>query len=80
MRLGCLTNMSLPTIQQVVDCFHLPCRFGLIDIYLISQCRFFIEQHSGPDVLVWIFKKLVVIVNMTDCSLGMPIRKGDLAS
>ena len=49
-----------------------------MDLYLISECRFFLGHNSGPSVIADLLKKPLLLVNMTDWTAGMLLKKGDL--
>ena len=78
-RLGDPAMTPLPPMERVIDYVHTPYRSKLMDIYLISQCRFLIGLNSGPLHVAMLFRKQMVLVNMVEWSLGFPLKKGDLA-
>ena len=78
-RLGDPAMTPLPSMERVMDYVHTPYKSKLMDIYLISQCRFLIGLNSGPLNVATLFRKPVVLVNMVEWSVGFPLKKGDLA-
>jgi putative glycosyltransferase (TIGR04372 family) len=78
-RLGHTNMPPLPEMERVVDYAHSPLKSPLLDLYLISECRFFIGHSSGPNVIPNLLKKPVLLVNMTDWSASLLLKKGDLA-
>ena len=77
-RLGDTTMTPLPPMKRVIDYPFTRYKSELMDLYLISQCRFFIGCSSGPPMVATLFQKPRVIVNMTLWSIDFPIRMGDL--
>jgi len=78
-RIGDTSMTPLPPMKHVIDYPFTQYKSELMDLYLISQCRFFIGNSSGPPMVATLFKKPKIIVNMTVWSIDFPIRKGDLA-
>ena len=68
----------LPQMERVIDYAHSPYKSELLDLYLISQCRFLLGHNSGPDVVANLLRKPRLLVNMEDWSSGMLLKKGDL--
>lgn len=78
-RLGDATMTPLSPMERVIDYAHTRHKSELMDLYLISQCRFFIGLSSGPPLVATLFRKPLVIVNMTLWSIDFPLKVGDLA-
>ena len=69
----------LPNMDKVIDYAHSSLKSELMDLYLISECKFFIGISSGPYVVSNLLKKPVLSVNMTDWGASMILKKNDLA-
>lgn len=78
-RLGDPTMSPLPPMARVVDYARSPYKSALLDIYLLSQCRFFVGLNSGPSAVAALFGRPMVLVNLTEWTLSFPLKKGDLA-
>lgn len=78
-RLGDNTMASLPPMERVIDYPHTPFKSELMDIYLISECRFHIGVSSGPHDVARLFGKRELLINLTEWTLAFPMRIGDLA-
>lgn len=78
-RLGDPSMTPLPPMARVVDYAHTAYKSALMDIYLFSECRFFIGTGSGPFYVAKLFRKPTILVNLADWSLSMPLAEGDLA-
>lgn len=77
-RIGDSSMTPFPQIERVIDYPHTRFKSELMDIYLISQCRFFLGTNSGPDGVATLFGKPMIIVNATEWTTGFPLKKGDL--
>ena len=77
-RLGTPDMKKLPQMDKVVDYGHLKYKNELMDLYLINQCKFFVGLASGPTFVAALFDKPQILVNMTDWSMGIPLKKGNL--
>tara|TARA_B100000427_G_C15493466_1_gene588719 strand:- start:36 stop:1409 length:1374 start_codon:yes stop_codon:yes gene_type:complete len=77
-RLGSPSMKSLPIMEKVIDYGHSIHKSPSMDLYLISECEFFIGLASGPTFVAALFDKPQVQVNMTDYTLGLPLKKGSL--
>ena len=64
-RLGDPSMTPLPSMERVIDYAHSRHRSESLDLYLISQCHFFVGLSSGPPLVATLFRKPLVIVNMT---------------
>lgn len=78
-RLGDPSMTRLPPMPQVIDYAHTAFKSELMDLYLISQCRFYVGVNSGPLDITWLFQKHVVLTNLTEWTMSFPKQKGDLA-
>ena len=78
-RIGDPSMTPLPQMERVVDYPHTRFKTELMDIYLISHCRFFIGTNSGPSDVATLFKKPMLLVNMTEWTVAFPLNKGDIA-
>lgn len=78
-RLGDPSMTPLPALDRVIDYPHTPYKSELMDIYLISACRFYIGVNSGPLDVAWLFDKHVVLTNLSEWAITFPRRRGDLA-
>jgi putative glycosyltransferase (TIGR04372 family) len=77
-RLGDLSMVPLPSMERVVDYPHTPFKCDLMDIYLASECRFYIGTNSGPLDVAWLFQKPVLGVNLSSWLGPLPRQKGEL--
>jgi putative glycosyltransferase (TIGR04372 family) len=68
-RLGDQSMTPLPEIEGVIDYSHSPFKSELMDLYLISECRFYIGTNSGPTGLAHLFQKPAVMINLSDWGL-----------
>jgi len=78
-RLGDAEMTPLPPMDRVIDYAHSRYKSEVMDLYLISQCDFFIGNSSGPPMVATLFRKPRVIVNMTVWSIDFPLEMGDMA-
>ena len=78
-RIGDKSMTPLPHMERVIDYPFTRFKSELMDLYLFSQCRFYIGSSSGPYDAAVLFGKRQIGINITSWSLGFPIRKGDLA-
>lgn len=78
-RMGDPSMMKLPLMERVIDYPHTPYKCELMDIYLISQCHFYVGVNSGPLDIAWLFQKRVVLTNLTEWLMSFPKKKGDLS-
>lgn len=77
-RLGDSAMTPLPTMEKVIDYAHSPYKSELMDLYLISQCRFFLGHSSGPNIIANLLRKPLLLVNMTEWSASTLLKKGDI--
>lgn len=77
-RLGEPGLPKLPVMEKVIDYANSPYKSELMDIYLISECRFFLGHSSGPNIVANLFRKPLLLVNMTEWVASTLLKKGDL--
>ena len=77
-RLGEPGLPKLPVMERVIDYAHSPYKSELMDIYLISECRFFVGHSSGPNIVANLLRKPLLLVNMTEWVASTLLKKGDL--
>jgi len=77
-RMGDPTMTPLQPMERVVDYPHLRYKSELMDLYLISQCRFFVGTNSGPSDVAILFKKPTIFVDVTDWTISFPLQHTDL--
>jgi putative glycosyltransferase (TIGR04372 family) len=78
-RLGDANMQRLPIMERVIDYPHTPYKSEFMDLYLISECKFFVGLNSGPYDVARMFQKPSILVNLTEWTNCFPPRKGDLA-
>lgn len=76
-RIGDPTMSPLPPLWHVVDYVHTPWYSALMDLYLISQCRFLVGTNSGPQIVARLFQKRELLVNVCEWIYTYPLRQGD---
>jgi len=77
-RMGDNAMTPLPQMDHVIDYPFTKFKSDLMDLYLISECKFYIASQSGILDVAVLFQKPVVMPNMVTWTLGYPIRTGDL--
>jgi putative glycosyltransferase (TIGR04372 family) len=77
-RMGDNTMAPLPKIDRVIDYPHSPFKSDLMDIYLISNCQFYIGAHSGILDVAVLFQKPMIIPNMNAWTFGYPCKAFDI--
>ena len=77
-RLGDPMMKRLPPMDKVIDYAHSPFRSELMDLYLVSQCRFYLGMNSGPVEFAWLFQKRVVMTNDSEWLMAFPFKREDL--
>lgn len=77
-RMGDNTMTPLPKMDHVIDYPFSPFKGDLMDIFFISECRFYIGAHSGILDVALLFQKPLIILNMNAWTFGYPYKKGDL--
>ena len=78
-RLGDESMTPLPPMDRVIDYPHTPYKSDVMDLYLLSQCRFFLGTNSGPTDAAALFRRPMVLVNVSEWAMGFPLKRGDLA-
>jgi putative glycosyltransferase (TIGR04372 family) len=77
-RMGDNTMTPLSQMDHVIDYPFSQFKSDLMDLYLISECKFYIASHSGILDVAVLFQKPVVIPNMNTWTLAYPLKRGDL--
>jgi putative glycosyltransferase (TIGR04372 family) len=77
-RLGDASMTPLPAMDRVIDYPHTRYKSELMDVYLVRHCRFYLGTNSGPSEVATLFWKPMVLVNVTEWSIGHPMKMGDL--
>lgn len=77
-RLGDATMAPIPEMENVIDYAVSEYRSDLMDLYLVSQCKYFIGCDSGPYVLAWLFKKPLCCINSADQMFLWSISESDV--
>lgn len=76
-RLGDKSMTPLPAMERVVDYPHTSFKSDLMDIYLLSQCRFYVGMSSGILDTAFLFQRPMLIANMTNMTFVYPRRPED---
>lgn len=77
-RMGDLTMTPLPKMRGVIDYALSEYRSGLMDLYLVSECRFFLGCDSGPLAMAWIFNRPLLSVNFSDPNINVFYKDNDV--
>jgi len=77
-RLGDSRMTRLPPMDRVIDYPFTSIKSESMDMYLISECRFFLGMPSGPYDISRLFQKPEIMVNLTEWITALPTRKGSL--
>jgi putative glycosyltransferase (TIGR04372 family) len=77
-RLGDTSMKKLPKINRVIDYPFTPFKSALMDVYLISECRFYSGTTSGIFDMAILFQKPMVLANIYTWIDSSPPRRGDL--
>ena len=77
-RMGDSTMTKLPAIEKVIDYPFTKYKNHLMDLYLIGQCEFYIGMQSGIFDVVTLFKRPMLLVNMTGWLFAYPPKRGDI--
>ena len=77
-RLGDPSMTPLPHMKRVIDYPHTRFKSELMDIYLTSQCRFFVAATSGATDVASLFWKPMIRINSSGWAISFPLRKTDL--
>lgn len=77
-RMGDATMRKMPVMERVIDYPFTGAKSALMDVYLISECRFYLGMISGIYDVARLFQRPIVMTNMAIWMVGFPIRKCDL--
>ena len=77
-RMGDATMTRLPTMDRVIDYPFTESKSDLMDIYLISECRFYIATLSGIHAVAELFQRPMVITNMYTWIASFPPKRCDI--
>jgi len=77
-RLGDPSMTPLPHMERVIDYPHTRFKSELMDIYLTSQCRFYVAATSGATDVASLFWKPMIRVNFSGWAISYPLRKTDI--
>ena len=69
---------KLPNIERVIDYPFTHFKCALMDVYLISECRFYSGTASGIFDMAILFQKPMVLANIYSWIDSSPPRQGDL--
>lgn len=72
-RIGDPSMVRLENLPGVIDYAHLPQKSERLDMFLLSQCRFFIGVNSGPTSVVRVFDRPAVLTNHIPICLASPM-------
>ncbi len=76
-RLGDKSMTPLPPLEQVIDYPHTRFKSDLMDMYLLSECRFYVGMSSGILDTAFLFQRPMLITNMTNMTFVYPRRPED---
>jgi putative glycosyltransferase (TIGR04372 family) len=77
-RLGDQSMTRLPPLRRVIDYAFSERKSAMMDMYLLSECRFYLGHSAGPFTVANLLRKPMVIVNTTDWGFALPLKLGDL--
>lgn len=77
-RLGDKSMTPLPPMERVVDYPFTRFKSALMDLYLASECRFYVGMPSGILDAASLFQRPMILTNMTNWTISFPRRPGDL--
>ena len=77
-RMGDASMKRLPAMERVIDYPFTEAKSGLMDVYLISECRAYIGVHSGILSVAMLFQRPIILTNMTNWGVVVPPKKGDI--
>jgi len=77
-RMGDKNMTPLPKLKNVIDYPHTEFKSELMDIYLLSECKFFIGTNSGLNTMAQLFQKRMILINLSDWVL-FSLNKNSLA-
>jgi putative glycosyltransferase (TIGR04372 family) len=75
-RVGDPSMKALPSSDHVIDYVHSDVRSDWMDVFCMSQCRFFLGSGSGPYGVAFTFGAPCVVANLIP--IGAPYSKRDL--
>lgn len=76
-RLGDKSMTPLPPMERVIDYPHTRFKSDLMDIYLLSRCRFYVGMSSGILDTAFLFQRPMLITNMPNMTFVYPRRPED---
>ncbi|MBI2789649.1 MAG: TIGR04372 family glycosyltransferase [Elusimicrobia bacterium] len=76
-RLGDKSMTPLPPMERVIDYPHTRFKSGLLDLYLISECRLYIGMPTGILETARLFQRPTLITNMHNMTMCYPRHPGD---
>ena len=77
-RMGDATMTRLPPLERVIDYPFTPSKSYAMDLYLISECRFYIGMQSGICDVAMLFQRPIILANMANWLYPFPHGKGDI--
>lgn len=77
-RLGDTSMTRFPAMERVIDYAHSRWKSALMDLYLVSECRFYFGTTSGPYDAALLLGRAVLTVNASEWSIWSPLGPGDL--
>ena len=77
-RMGDATMTPLAKMDKVVDYPFTRFKSKLMDIYLISECKFYIGMASGIYDVARLFQKPIVLTNMNNWIFPHPLLKNEI--
>jgi putative glycosyltransferase (TIGR04372 family) len=78
-RLGDSSMVPLPKMNKVVDYALTSYKSEIMDLYLLSECNFFLGCNSGPPAVAFMFNKPYILANLAEWSLALPLKRNSLA-
>lgn len=76
-RLGDKSMTPLPPMERVIDYPHTRFKGDLMDMYLLSECRFYVGMSSGILDTAFLFQRPMLITNITNMTIVYPRRPSD---
>jgi len=77
-RMGDISMKKLPKMKNLIDYPFTPFKSNLMDVYLISKCKFFLSNVAGIWDVANLFQKPLAMTNIMPYVYILPPRKGDL--
>lgn len=78
MRMGDATMTKLPVMERVIDYPFTRFKSALMDVYLVSQCRFYIGMPSGILDMALLFQRPMITMNMSSWLFPFPQKQCDI--